>query len=518
MEVKMVSHQLNKNKLLLIFATVLTGFAYTVFILHKFTPFLEKQRIMENGHLKGTDEYTVIYILLGALTLLIAVSWYSYLKASSESLTQWFITLALTFSSITIIATGDGLVEYHFSIFVVMSMITMFHKLKYVLGSSAIFVVHHLAGYFFVPELICGSSDYSFSLLMIHAFFLILITVAATTIIYQMSLSDRIHQIKQQKDKETIESLLVQIKNVSHDVYASAADLTHQTAEVADASRTTQAIMEDTQNSSNKTLQIVENTVTVTHELEQEVQHILQSTESIANKSMNSTNMATKGFESMKAVVGYNEQIEQSLSELHELIDGLYEDSSHVSNQVTEIERISDQTKLLALNASIEAARAGENGKGFSVVANEVQKLAAYSKSSTSEILIRIQQMFEKVATIQQSMNESVEQMQSGKKYVMDTQHSFTEIVESTKEMETETANINSIIYELAEQVTHVTETFEHILHANNELLEKSLQAIHASDIQLNGFEQLEMLNVKLNRIVVSLNELVDHEQLKEIE
>lgn len=93
-----------------------------------------------------------------------------------------------------------------------------------------------------------------------------------------------------------------------------------------------------------------------------------------------------KGFENLKNTVDNLNEIVGEFSIVKEKSFTLKNKAQDVTKIVETVEKIAEQTNLLALNASIEASRAGEYGKGFSVVAMEIRKLAESSKEVVSNI------------------------------------------------------------------------------------------------------------------------------------
>ena len=105
-----------------------------------------------------------------------------------------------------------------------------------------------------------------------------------------------------------------------------------------------------------------------------------------AKTSEEAAGVARVGEEASKQAVIKIAEVQQAIETLAESIELLGRHSEQIGGIVDVITQIADQTNLLSLNAAIEAARAGESGRGFSVVAEEVRKLAEGSGRAAEQI------------------------------------------------------------------------------------------------------------------------------------
>ncbi|HET8624749.1 MAG TPA: methyl-accepting chemotaxis protein [Gemmatimonadales bacterium] len=111
---------------------------------------------------------------------------------------------------------------------------------------------------------------------------------------------------------------------------------------------------------------------------------------------------------------GHRERLDTSSTELARLAeevqsgaaeaDALRAASAEIEKFVAQTKAIAKQTHMLALNASIEAARAGEEGRGFSVVAEEVRKLAGQAAQAASSTETTVQAVLERVGTARERL------------------------------------------------------------------------------------------------------------------
>jgi methyl-accepting chemotaxis protein len=165
---------------------------------------------------------------------------------------------------------------------------------------------------------------------------------------------------------------------------------------------------------------------------------------------------------------------------------------------VSAISTISAQTNLLALNAAIEAARAGEHGRGFSVVAEEIRKLADQSNVSTNEIENIINLIF---TNMQESLkaivegNNSIQEEQN--KFIILRNH-FNSIIKNSKivtesidniaiSTETQASQIDVISYNISEIISSIDANTSNIEGVNSSAEEQasSLEQISLTTSQI---------------------------------
>jgi len=123
------------------------------------------------------------------------------------------------------------------------------------------------------------------------------------------------------------------------------------------------------------------------------VAHIAQSIEDVSNRAAESARVAgqslaaaTQGAEAVATAIGGMNTIREQIQDTAKRIKRLGESSQEIGEIVDIISDIAEQTNVLALNAAIQATTAGPAGRGFTVVAEEVQRLAERSAEATKQI------------------------------------------------------------------------------------------------------------------------------------
>lgn len=221
--------------------------------------------------------------------------------------------------------------------------------------------------------------------------------------------------------------------------------------------------------------------------------------------------MSEAGNEILLSVSYSTNRLSEQLNVSSEAIHTLDEKLKQITEITKFIEEIAEQTNLLSLNAAIEAAKAGEAGRGFSVVADEVKKLAQQSKDSVEDIKQLVEDIQKSSKNAVVNLENGLETSKQSKEKINEATQRFISILQSIAKLNEEIQNMAKETDTLFKQSEQISQSIEEIAAIS----EQTTASLH--EITANLSNQIQS-NKKVNDITEKLIQSTQllGEQIKE--
>ncbi|MBO6205464.1 MAG: methyl-accepting chemotaxis protein [Lachnospiraceae bacterium] len=229
---------------------------------------------------------------------------------------------------------------------------------------------------------------------------------------------------------ENNKHLVSQVNNATQELELSASDVKEVAEQIDTRSRKISDVV-GVINSGMETQQTHANEcVDITHQLSDEIKEIGNTLNSVESLVRDTELMITEGMDKVLFLGESADETNSITTEVGNSIEQLRTETEQINGFVTLISDIAGQTNLLSLNASIESARAGEAGRGFSVVAEEIRKLADQSKDAAKEIQNNVERITEHTQETVDSAHKAVEMVAAQTQAIEDVVAIFRQMKE----------------------------------------------------------------------------------------
>jgi twitching motility protein PilJ len=228
------------------------------------------------------------------------------------------------------------------------------------------------------------------------------------------------------------------------------------------------------------------------------VQLMTKSIKEVDSSAAQSANVARRtlvateqGARAVRNTISGMDAIREQIQDTSKRIKRLGESSQEIGEIVDLISDITEQTNVLALNAAIQAASAGEAGRGFSVVAEEVQRLAERSGEATKQIGALVK-------TIQGDTHDAVAAMEKSTLGVVEGAKLSDVAGQSLREIEQVSNELAALINSISTSTQVQTDMASEVASVMQDILQITVQTTEGTRLTANSIAQLTGLTSDL--------------------
>lgn len=205
----------------------------------------------------------------------------------------------------------------------------------------------------------------------------------------------------------------------------------------------------------------------------------------VSSGAEQSATLATSGQEGLGRMEETMRQVTEAASSINAKLAALNEKAGNITQVVTTITKVADQTNLLSLNAAIEAEKAGEHGRGFAVVATEIRRLADQTAVATYDIEQIVKEMQSAVSAGVMSMDKFSDEVRRGVDNVRQVGGQLSQIIHQVQTMTPRFEMVSEGVQAQATGAQQISDALGQLSEAVQQTVETQRQSSLAID-QLN--------------------------------
>lgn len=314
--------------------------------------------------------------------------------------------------------------------------------------------------------------------------------------------------------QNSLRQMIGKIKDNSSNINMQSGNLSSIAEEISSSSQNVAEAIGDVAEGTTTQSEDVINVTEILNEFSEKLSVMVNEIQVVDTNSRGISSMANESSNEMNELNNSVTKVSDSFKTFNSKIIGLGKGINEINKITNIINNIAGQTNLLALNAAIEAARAGESGRGFSVVADEIRKLAEQSKVSAESISELISEISKDTDVIVQDSVEMDIELINQVDIINSSIISFRKITESVNEVIPKMESVKDSAEYIERDKNVILDRMEGLSSVALEVSASSEEIAASSQEMYAATEEVASASQVLNNMTEEMTEEVNKFQL----